>query len=443
MVALARRAVAQGRHQRQRPARSARCAWTATATRCWPSSSRPGRPATRARARASSPATSSRRRPTRRCPAWSARSTSARATARRAPTPSSCSTTRRGSGPRSRRRPRRSPAPRARRSDDRVDEEAADVLYHLTVLLAQPRAHAGRRRGGARWPPSLRRPTAPGHPVAGRGARARGRPQPRPAAPHLHRRLRDARLGLPQAARRHAGAPAFLLESAEQGQRVGRWSFIGVRPRRVLRWSLGDGGDPYALARDAVAEHRQAQLPGLPPFAGGAVGFFGYDLVRTVEPLGDPNPTSSGCPTSRSCSPTCWWPSTTSSTRSRSWSTSTPTTSAAWRPPTTTRVATIAKARRLLAGPLPAAAAHARPAAAGVPLEPAPASSSRGWWRGSSSTSTPATPSRSCPRSAGARSSTSTRSRSTAACASSTRARTCTSWTSWTSRSRARRPSRC
>jgi anthranilate synthase component 1 len=33
--------------------------------------------------------------------------------------------------------------------------------------------------------------------------------------------------------------PAFLLESAEQGQRVGRFSFIGVRPRKVVRWSLG------------------------------------------------------------------------------------------------------------------------------------------------------------------------------------------------------------
>ena len=91
--------------------------------------------------------------------------------------------------------------------------------------------------------------------------------------------------------------PAFLLESAEQGQRVGRYSFIGVRPRAVLRWSLGDGGDPYALAAAAVAPFRQAPIAGdAPPFAGGAVGFFGYDLVRTVEPLGQVNPDALGLP---------------------------------------------------------------------------------------------------------------------------------------------------
>src|SRR3954471_8405118 len=70
--------------------------------------------------------------------------------------------------------------------------------------------------------------------------------------------------------------PAFLLESAEQGQRVGRWSFIGRRPRRVLRWSLGDGGDPYALAAAAVADHRQAPVPRLPPLAGGGARLFGF-----------------------------------------------------------------------------------------------------------------------------------------------------------------------
>jgi anthranilate synthase component 1 len=94
---------------------------------------------------------------------------------------------------------------------------------------------------------------------------------------------------------REAG-PAFLLESADQGQRVGRYSFIGFRPRKVVRWSLGEEGDPYALAAGEVGRFSQAPLPDLPPFAGGAVGIFAYDLVRTVEPLGEPNPDPLGLP---------------------------------------------------------------------------------------------------------------------------------------------------
>src|SRR5437763_12359478 len=82
--------------------------------------------------------------------------------------------------------------------------------------------------------------------------------------------------------------PAFLLESAEHG-RVGRYSFIGFPPQSVLRWSLADGGDPYALAAAQLQRFRAAPTPEL-PFAGGAVGVFAYDLVRTVEPLGAPNP---------------------------------------------------------------------------------------------------------------------------------------------------------
>jgi anthranilate synthase component I len=111
------------------------------------------------------------------------------------------------------------------------------------------------------------------------------------------------------------GAPCFLLESAEQGQ-VGRYSFVGLRPRALLRWSDGvlsewsgeeaaGGGapghtepapDPYAAVAARLGEYRPAPVEGLPPFAGGAVGFFAYDLVRTVEPLGEPNPDTLGLP---------------------------------------------------------------------------------------------------------------------------------------------------
>jgi anthranilate synthase component 1 len=89
--------------------------------------------------------------------------------------------------------------------------------------------------------------------------------------------------------------PNFLLESAEQG-RVGRYSFLGVRPRGVLRWSLGDAGDPYELAASELSRFTPAPIPDLPPLAGGAVGMFAYDLVRTVEPLGRPNPDPLGLP---------------------------------------------------------------------------------------------------------------------------------------------------
>ncbi len=77
---------------------------------------------------------------------------------------------------------------------------------------------------------------------------------------------------------------------------MGRYSFIGFGPVKVLRWSLGDPGDPYQLAAEELGRLHPAPIPGLPPFAGGAVGVFAYDLVRTVEPLGDPNPDPVGLP---------------------------------------------------------------------------------------------------------------------------------------------------
>jgi anthranilate synthase component I len=100
--------------------------------------------------------------------------------------------------------------------------------------------------------------------------------------------------------------PSFLLESAEQGQRFGRWSFLGVQPRSVIRLDRGVltvGGeqrefeDPYAAVAEELERYRVAPLADLPPFSGGAVGMFGYDLVRSFEPtVGEPNPDDVGLP---------------------------------------------------------------------------------------------------------------------------------------------------
>src|SRR3954462_15380800 len=93
--------------------------------------------------------------------------------------------------------------------------------------------------------------------------------------------------------------PSFLLESAEQGQRFGRWSFLGVQPRAVLRldgerWTVNGEprgcADPDQGVADELARYRIAPLQALPPFAGGAVGLFGHDLVRFAEPtVGEAN----------------------------------------------------------------------------------------------------------------------------------------------------------
>jgi anthranilate synthase component 1 len=89
----------------------------------------------------------------------------------------------------------------------------------------------------------------------------------------------------------------FLLESVEGGEKVGRYTFIGVRPYRTIL-SRGNSifinekgntrslqGDVFALLKELLAGQKPAHIPGLPPFTSGAVGFFAYDVVRKIERL--------------------------------------------------------------------------------------------------------------------------------------------------------------
>ena len=89
----------------------------------------------------------------------------------------------------------------------------------------------------------------------------------------------------------------FLLESVEGGERLGRYTYIGIRPsRRIVSHGTEIEltehgktrkitGDVFALLRDALDGHSPARIRGLPPFTAGAVGFFSYDVVRQIERL--------------------------------------------------------------------------------------------------------------------------------------------------------------
>jgi anthranilate synthase component 1 len=95
-----------------------------------------------------------------------------------------------------------------------------------------------------------------------------------------------------------AAANSFLLESVEQGERWGRYSFIGVDPFLVMSSREGrvsfdgpapagaaEAPDPLTALERAIAAYRAPDLAGLPPLHGGAVGYLGFDVVRYVERL--------------------------------------------------------------------------------------------------------------------------------------------------------------
>src|SRR5436190_5155705 len=71
---------------------------------------------------------------------------------------------------------------------------------------------------------------------------------------------------------------AFLLESVEGGETVGRYSFLGCDPFLITRYSDGKPENFIPNLRETMARFRSVKVPNLPPFTGGAVGFFGYDM---------------------------------------------------------------------------------------------------------------------------------------------------------------------
>jgi anthranilate synthase component 1 len=134
--------------------------------------------------------------------------------------------------------------------------------------------------------------------------------------PVVHTYIEDAETPVSAFLKLRGDGPAFLLESAEQGGRLGRYSFLGFSPRLLIRWADGElleweddaavmplgeptrrtpAPDPYAAVAKRVGAFELVGGEDL-PFPGAAVGLFGYDLVRTVEPLGEPNPDPLGLP---------------------------------------------------------------------------------------------------------------------------------------------------
>src|SRR5437870_5836660 len=96
---------------------------------------------------------------------------------------------------------------------------------------------------------------------------------------------------------------AFLLESLVGGERWARYTFLGTEPREVWRYrgrraerwtrvtgwaAAGETDDPIGHLAERLRALPAIPIPGLPRFTGGAVGYLGYDLVRTIERLPRP-----------------------------------------------------------------------------------------------------------------------------------------------------------
>jgi anthranilate synthase component 1 len=112
-------------------------------------------------------------------------------------------------------------------------------------------------------------------------------------------------------AKLHRGSWGFLLESLEGGERWARYTFLATEPREVFRyrgrecarWTAAAGWQvvetdlaPLEHLGRTMRRHLPVEVPGLPRFTGGAVGYIGYDVVRTIESLPHAPPDDRGLP---------------------------------------------------------------------------------------------------------------------------------------------------
>ena len=152
-------------------------------------------------------------------------------------------------------------------SEERVAEEGADVVYHLAVLLLSRGVSMAEVASDPQRAPQVSTATAPLPGLEPDLDRARELAKDANVIPVRFTFVDDTETPVSAFLKLRGEGPSFLLESAEQG-RLGRWSFLGFRPRSILRWSDGvlsewDGGvgpegppdrtsevsDPYARRR--------------------------------------------------------------------------------------------------------------------------------------------------------------------------------------------------
>ncbi len=91
---------------------------------------------------------------------------------------------------------------------------------------------------------------------------------------------------------------AFLLESVEQGEQLGRFSFLGANPFMVItcvdgQVTIKNGtdvqtrkvDDPLKVIEEVMSAYKPVHYPDFPPFSGGAVGYLGYDAIKYYEEI--------------------------------------------------------------------------------------------------------------------------------------------------------------